>query len=136
MDVITFPVNLARHRLFHDIKAIVIIINRKSNICAYLILNSLNTLKKNDKMLNKASQLIKHFVSIRSINSKIINPGVQIRVHTLVLANISYYSTKNILWVLSELTVIFAHWSMYTSIWWYLRVLPVLHRPEVVDTGV
>ena len=22
---------------------------------------------------------------------------------------------------------------MYTSIWWYLRVLPVLHRPEVVD---
>ena len=21
---------------------------------------------------------------------------------------------------------------MYTSIWWYLRVLPVLHRPEVV----
>ena len=25
---------------------------------------------------------------------------------------------------------------MYTSNWWYLRVLPVLHRPEVVDTGV
>ena len=25
---------------------------------------------------------------------------------------------------------------MYTSIWWYLRVLPVLHRPEVVDIGV
>ena len=25
---------------------------------------------------------------------------------------------------------------MYTSIWWYLRVLPVLHRPEVVDNGV
>ena len=24
------------------------------------------------------------------------------------------------------------HWIMYTSIWWYLRVLPVLHRPEVV----
>ena len=24
---------------------------------------------------------------------------------------------------------------MYTSIWWYLRVLPVLHRPEVVDIG-
>ena len=22
---------------------------------------------------------------------------------------------------------------MYTSIWWYLRVLPVLHRPEVID---
>ena len=22
---------------------------------------------------------------------------------------------------------------MYTSIWWYLRVLPVLHTPEVVD---
>ena len=22
---------------------------------------------------------------------------------------------------------------MYTSIWWYLRVLPVLYRPEVVD---
>ena len=22
---------------------------------------------------------------------------------------------------------------MYTSIWWYLRVLPVLHRPEVGD---
>ena len=22
---------------------------------------------------------------------------------------------------------------MYTSIWWYLRVLPVLHRPEVLD---
>ena len=92
MDVITFPVNLARHRLFHDIKAIVIIINRKSNTCAYFILNSLNTLKKkNDKMLNKASQLIKHFVSIRSINSKIINPGVQIRVHTFVFASyISY----------------------------------------------
>ena len=46
-------------------------------------------------MLNKASQLIKHFVSIRSINSKIMNPGVQIRVHTFVFANyISYYSTK------------------------------------------
>ena len=25
---------------------------------------------------------------------------------------------------------------MYTSIWWYLRVLPVLHRPKVVDIGV
>ena len=25
---------------------------------------------------------------------------------------------------------------MNTSIWWYLRVLPVLHRPEVVDIGV
>ena len=25
---------------------------------------------------------------------------------------------------------------MYTSIWWYLRVLPVLHRPEMVDIGV
>ena len=25
---------------------------------------------------------------------------------------------------------------MYTSIWWYLGVLPVLHRPEVVDIGV
>ena len=25
---------------------------------------------------------------------------------------------------------------MYTSIWWYLRVLPVFHRPEVVDIGV
>ena len=24
---------------------------------------------------------------------------------------------------------------MYTSIWWYLRVLPELHRPEVVDIG-
>ena len=29
-----------------------------------------------------------------------------------------------------------SHWSMYTSIWWYLRVLPVLHRPEVEDIGV
>ena len=26
--------------------------------------------------------------------------------------------------------------QMYTSIWWFLRVLPVLHRPEKVDTGV
>ena len=25
---------------------------------------------------------------------------------------------------------------MYLSICWYLRVLPVLHRPEVVDIGV
>ena len=25
---------------------------------------------------------------------------------------------------------------MYTSVWCYLRVLPVLHRPEVVDIGV
>ena len=25
---------------------------------------------------------------------------------------------------------------MYTSICWYLRVLPVLRRPEVVNTGV
>ena len=25
---------------------------------------------------------------------------------------------------------------MYMSIWWFLRVLPVLHRPEVVDIGV
>ena len=25
---------------------------------------------------------------------------------------------------------------MYTSIWWYLRILPVLYRPEVVDTRV
>ena len=25
---------------------------------------------------------------------------------------------------------------MYTSLCWYLRVLPVLHRPEVVDIGV
>ena len=25
---------------------------------------------------------------------------------------------------------------MYTSIWWYLRVLPVLHRLEVLDIGV
>ena len=25
---------------------------------------------------------------------------------------------------------------MYTSIWWYLRILPVLHSPEVVDIGV
>ena len=24
---------------------------------------------------------------------------------------------------------------MYTSIWWYLRVLSVLRRPEVVDIG-
>ena len=28
------------------------------------------------------------------------------------------------------------HWQMYTSICWYLRVSPVLHRPEVVDIGV
>ena len=25
---------------------------------------------------------------------------------------------------------------MYTSICWFLRVLPVLHKPEVVDIGV
>ena len=25
---------------------------------------------------------------------------------------------------------------MYMSICWYLRVLPLLHRPEVVDIGV
>ena len=25
---------------------------------------------------------------------------------------------------------------MYTSICWYLRVLPVLHTPEVVDIGI
>ena len=25
---------------------------------------------------------------------------------------------------------------MYTSIWWYLRVLPVLHKPEVIHFGV
>ena len=25
---------------------------------------------------------------------------------------------------------------MYMSICWYLRILPVLHRPEVVDIGV
>ena len=25
---------------------------------------------------------------------------------------------------------------MYASICWYLRVLPVLHRPDVVDIGV
>ena len=25
---------------------------------------------------------------------------------------------------------------MYTSICWYLRVLPVFHRPDVVDIGV
>ena len=25
---------------------------------------------------------------------------------------------------------------MYTSIWWYLRVLPVLHRSEAVDIGL
>ena len=25
---------------------------------------------------------------------------------------------------------------MYMSIWWYLRVLLVLHRPEVVEIGV
>ena len=25
---------------------------------------------------------------------------------------------------------------MYTSICWYLRILPVLHRPDVVDIGV
>ena len=25
---------------------------------------------------------------------------------------------------------------MYTSIWWYLRILPVLHRPELVIIGV
>ena len=25
---------------------------------------------------------------------------------------------------------------MYTSICWYLRVLPILHRPEVVDIAV
>ena len=25
---------------------------------------------------------------------------------------------------------------MYMSICWYLRVLPVLHRPELVDNGV
>ena len=25
---------------------------------------------------------------------------------------------------------------MYTSIWWYLRVLSVLHRPKVLDIGV
>ena len=25
---------------------------------------------------------------------------------------------------------------MYTSICWYLRILPTLHRPEVVDIGV
>ena len=25
---------------------------------------------------------------------------------------------------------------MYMLIWWYLRVLPVLHRPKEVDIGV
>ena len=25
---------------------------------------------------------------------------------------------------------------MYMLIWWYLRVLPIRHRPEVVDIGV
>ena len=29
-----------------------------------------------------------------------------------------------------------SHWLMYTSICWYLRVLQVLHRSEVVDIGV
>ena len=24
----------------------------------------------------------------------------------------------------------------YTSIWWYFRVLPVLHRPDVIDIDV
>ena len=28
------------------------------------------------------------------------------------------------------------HWLMYMSIFWYLSVLQVLHRPEVVDIGV
>ena len=28
------------------------------------------------------------------------------------------------------------HWLMYTSICWYLHVLSVLHRPDVVDIGV
>ena len=29
-----------------------------------------------------------------------------------------------------------SHWLKYTSICWYLRVLPVLHRLDVVDIGV
>ena len=32
--------------------------------------------------------------------------------------------------------VIITHLEMYTSICWYLSVLPVLHRPDVVDIGV
>ena len=34
------------------------------------------------------------------------------------------------------LEAIATHWKMYTSIWWYLHILPVLHRPKVVDIGV
>ena len=25
---------------------------------------------------------------------------------------------------------------MHTSIWWYLRVLPVGHRPDEIDIGI
>ena len=28
-----------------------------------------------------------------------------------------------------------SRWKMYTSICWYLCILPVLHRQEVVDIG-
>ena len=37
---------------------------------------------------------------------------------------------------MSQLQLTYTYWLMYTSIFWYLRVLPVLHRPEVVDIGV
>ena len=36
----------------------------------------------------------------------------------------------------SDFSAHLPHWSMYTSIWWYLRVLPLLHRPEVAYIGV
>ena len=26
--------------------------------------------------------------------------------------------------------------EMFTSVWWYLSILPVLHRPDMVDIGV
>ena len=45
-----------------------------------------------------------------------------------------YYFLVIAVWSVSSST---SHTGkMYTSIWWYLRVLPVLHRPEVVDIGV
>ena len=37
---------------------------------------------------------------------------------------------------ITNIKLIIPHWLMYMSICGYLRVLPVLHRPEVVDIGV
>ena len=69
---------------------------------------------------------LSHLSLTISVNIKVLHlTGMTLRI-SLNVHKLSYHLNN-----ISK-----SHWQMYTLICWYLHVLPVLHRPDMVDIGV